>query len=90
MPFYLRQIVPVDVGRNFAERDEENKHKLVESQEEAVNRSVVDHQSFIRARVPDLPSLSFPELLQTSYASSPVWEHMQVIFLVGIRSYWLQ
>ena len=42
MPFYLRQIVPVDVGRNFAERDEENKHKLVDSQEEAVNRSLAN------------------------------------------------
>ena len=42
MPFYLRQIVPVDVGRNFAEKDEENKHKLVDSQEEAVNRSLAN------------------------------------------------
>ena len=42
MPFYLRQILPVDVGRNFAERDEENRHKLVESQEEAVNRALAN------------------------------------------------
>ena len=50
MPFYLRQIVPVDVGRNFAKKDEDDKHKLVDSQEEAVNRFAVDHQSVIRPR----------------------------------------
>ena len=42
MPFYLRQIEPIDVGRNFtAGKNDESKHKLVDSQEEAVNRFVV-------------------------------------------------
>ena len=89
MPFYLRQIEPIDVGRNFtAGKNDESKHKLVDSQEEAVNRFVgvrinVAVQPSLRASAGySFESSTFPELCPTSYASLPASGRTQVIYLV--------